>query len=62
MRLELKTPKAGTALTILCFFAPILFGLLALGLCKLKRYRETQNRKAIYERLMKDHEYKEYDD
>ena len=37
MRFELKTPKAGTNLTILIFFVPIVVGILAIAIIKLKK-------------------------
>ena len=48
MRFELfKTKKAGTTLTILIFFAPIVFGCIVIALCKLNRNREDRIQKAL---------------
>ena len=62
MRAELKTPKAGMFLTISCFFFPIIFGCVAVGLCKYKKYREQNKKKTALKKLMEHYYDKEYDD
>ena len=55
MRYELRTPKAGIGLTIMCFFVPIIVAVFAVSACKLKNYIDYRKKKQLEKQLLEKH-------